>query len=174
MQFSNVQLLQFVAWCSVVSLCVSLSHRSISFLLVTGFAFLTTPLVMRGITYSTAESWFLTMMLNSGILFSFGMASKLMLKLESPTVIQLVAATFLFWAAVAAITPDAKKNPVRRHRMELLVPGLLGFTCICLAPIVATSGGNIPWALQIGCLLVCCIMTMIYVVTLQTLTKNAG
>ena len=123
---------------------------------------------MRGTTYSTAESWFLTMTLNSGVLFSLGLASKFMFRLESPTVVQLLA------AAVAAITPDSKKNPIRRHRIELFVPGLLGFACICLAPIVVTPGGNISWVLQLGCLLTCGIMSTIYVVTLQNLTKCAG
>lgn len=174
MQFSNAHLFQFVAWCGVVSLGVSLAQQSISFLLVAGFAFLTIPGVMRGVTYSTDKSWLVMMVLNSGVLFTFGLASKLMFRLDSPTIVQLFAATFLFWASVAAITPDAKKSPVRRHRVELLVPGLLGFASICLTPIVATPGGKISLALQLGCLTACGILTAIYVATLENVTTNAG
>lgn len=173
MRFTSTQLFRFVAWCSVISLGISLFDRSFTFLLATGLAFLTIPWVMRGTTYSTVESRFLTLSLNGGLLFSIGLASKLLFGLESPTVLQLVAATVLFWAAITVVAPDPEKNAARLHRLELSIPAFLGFACIFFAPIVATPGGRISAWLQLGCLLGCCLASAIYVHVLGKYTKHA-
>jgi len=173
MRFTNQQLFRFVTWCSLVSLGFSLSNQSYTFLFALGIAFLTTPLILWGVTYSTAESWFSLMTINGGLLLTIGVASKLQFNLENPTYVQLFAAFFLFCAAVTAITPDEKMNSTRRHCAELLIPAILGFGCICFAPIVATPGGQISRVLQASCLFGFVGFSVIYVWVLQKLTKTA-
>ena len=174
MRFTNAQLFRLVAWCSLIALSISLAGHSVTFLVATGLAFLFIPYVLRGIIYSTAESWLLTMILSSGLLCSIGLSSKFIFQLDSPTFLHLFAGTFLFWAVVTLITPDAEKNPIRRHRLELLIPAILGFGCIFMSPIVAFPGGNIPSLLQLACLIALCLFSTLYVWSLQIITKSAG
>jgi len=172
MRFTNLQLLRFVTWCALAAFGFSQADQSFTFLFPMGLAFLTIPFVLWGIKYATAESWFLMMVLNSGLLLAIGVGSKLRFGLESPTFLQLFAAVFLFWFVASAITLDEEKQPATRHFTELLIPSLLGFGCICLAPIVAFPGGEIPVLLQLGCLVGLCCCTLIYTLILQRLTEK--
>ena len=173
MRFTNLQLFRFVTWCALAAFGFSQSDQSFTFLFPVGLAFLTIPFVLWGIKYATAESWFSIMVLNSGLLLAIGVGSKIQFGLESPTFLQLFAAVFLFWAAASAMTLDEKKQPARRHFVELLIPSLLGFGCICFAPIVAFPGGEIPILLQLGCLICLCCGAVIYALILQRLTEKA-
>ena len=172
MKFSFSHFFRLVAWCALVSLGISLSNESVTFLVAVGLAFLTTPLVMWGTTYATPESWFLTVVLNTCLVFVIGLSSKWMFSLAIPTYVQIGAATFLFCGAISATVNGKPNQKAKTHFRELLVPSALGFACICFAPIVAFPGGKIPGLLFLACILGWGTLTLLYTQLIQNVTKH--